>query len=131
MSEGCNSILYPLVNCWWRVYSGLDICFLYVSFVFKSHLWRFVLSFSRPLAFMIAAGLFASSAIPSLAEDAKVDPGPELSMVVPGSENKTRSQRLATTLPWYADLDAAGEAAARQGKLVFWLHLLGNIDGFT
>lgn len=102
-----------------------------MSHLCVTHFWRFVLSFSRPLVFLIAAGLFASSAMPTLAEDAKVDPGPELSMVVPGSENKTRSQRLATTLPWYADLDAAGEAAARQGKLVFWLHLLGNIDGFT
>ncbi|MBX9940991.1 MAG: hypothetical protein K2Y32_17145 [Candidatus Obscuribacterales bacterium] len=89
------------------------------------------MSFSRTLAFLIVSGIFFSSALPLMAEDAKVDPGPELSMVVPGSENKTRSQRLATTLPWYADLDAAAEAATRQGKLVFWLHLLGNIDGFT
>jgi hypothetical protein len=32
---------------------------------------------------------------------------------------------------WYNQLDGAKQAARQQRKLVFWVHMLGSIDGAT
>lgn len=34
-------------------------------------------------------------------------------------------------MPWYTNLDEAREAALKSGRLIFWMHMLGTIDGAT
>lgn len=42
-----------------------------------------------------------------------------------------RVHQLTTDIVWYKSLTKAEEDAKREGKLVFWVHMLGKIDGAT
>lgn len=51
--------------------------------------------------------------------------------VVPAHEAHKENFQVKTRLGWHTSLDAARQEAARAGKLVFWVHMLGTIDGKT
>jgi hypothetical protein len=51
--------------------------------------------------------------------------------MVMGPEAAQRTNDLVTSLTWHTSLDAARATAAREGKLVFWVQMLGQIDGST
>jgi hypothetical protein len=50
---------------------------------------------------------------------------------VPGYEAHTRASKLTSEIHWYQNLPSAEAEARRQGKLVFWMHMLGHLDGTT
>ncbi len=52
-------------------------------------------------------------------------------MMVPGEEAQSRTTMLSQEIRWHKDLSAAQTQARRQGKLIFWMHMLGQIDGVT
>jgi len=42
-----------------------------------------------------------------------------------------RVHKLTSDITWFKSLDQAEQAAHSQGKLIFWVHMLGKIDGAT
>jgi hypothetical protein len=51
--------------------------------------------------------------------------------VVPGYVAQQRVERLTAEIHWYNRLPDALAEAQREGKLVFWVQMLGQIDGAT
>ncbi len=51
--------------------------------------------------------------------------------VVPGSEASRENFQVSKRLGWQTNLDEARAEAAKTGRLVFWVHMLGSIDGKT
>jgi len=51
--------------------------------------------------------------------------------VLEGQVCSARVHALTSDIDWYKNLNKAEDAAKQQGKLVFWLHILGKIDGAT
>ena len=68
----------------------------------------------------LACAFFATSALPSQAEK-----------VLQGEICSERVHELTSNVEWYKNLHKAEDAAREQGKLVFWLHMVGKIDGAT
>jgi hypothetical protein len=50
---------------------------------------------------------------------------------VPGNVTHTQTSKLTSEIHWYQNLPTAEADARRQGKLVFWMHMLGQLDGTT
>jgi hypothetical protein len=50
---------------------------------------------------------------------------------VGGDEAAAATQWLTTHMKWQSDLAQAEAAAKKDGKLVFWVHMLGQMDGAT
>jgi hypothetical protein len=74
---------------------------------------------------LLAAGLVIASTICSGSAPAGAE------VVLQGAVCSERVHELTSNINWYNDL-AAAEAQARQdGKLIFWMHMLGKIDGAT
>lgn len=51
--------------------------------------------------------------------------------VLPGSAAQTQSKMVCSRIKWHTSLEEAKEKARRESKLIVWIHMLGNIDGFT
>src|SRR5580658_3401827 len=51
--------------------------------------------------------------------------------VYEGAVCSTRVHELTSGIDWYTDLKKAEKTAQEQNKLVFWMHMLGKIDGAT
>ena len=56
---------------------------------------------------------------------------PRQQRMVMGDEAAEKVSHLLTDLTWRTSLDDALKVAATQDKLVFWVHMLGRIDGPT
>ena len=50
---------------------------------------------------------------------------------VGGDEAAAATQWLTTHVKWQSDLAQAEADAKKDGKLVFWVHMLGQMDGAT
>jgi len=48
-----------------------------------------------------------------------------------GSVAQYNEMKVASEIPWYTSLYDAEMQARRDGKLVFWVHMLGDIKGAT
>jgi predicted component of type VI protein secretion system len=48
-----------------------------------------------------------------------------------GQVAEERVKDLTTQVQWYHNLGKAESAAKKDGKLIFWMHMLGEIDGCT
>jgi hypothetical protein len=48
-----------------------------------------------------------------------------------GDQNLRNVQNLTSDINWYTGLPQAEWEAQREGKLVFWVHMLGNLSGAT
>jgi len=51
--------------------------------------------------------------------------------VVPATEASKESFQVNKRLGWYTNLDEAKQEAGKSGRLVFWVHMLGSMDGKT
>ncbi|CAN5378062.1 hypothetical protein BH10CYA1_BH10CYA1_20760 [soil metagenome] len=58
-------------------------------------------------------------------------PAARAEKVLEGQVCSARVHALTSEIDWYKNLDKAEDAAKQQGKLVFWVHMLGKIDGAT
>jgi len=74
----------------------------------------------RLLTSLMAASTLLSLSLPVRAEK-----------VLEGAVCTERVHALTNDIDWYKNLKKAEEAASQQGKLIFWLHILGHIDGAT
>ena len=52
-------------------------------------------------------------------------------MLLTGQVNHTRTDQLTSQIQWNTSLYQAERTAAQQGKLVFWMHMLGTLSGAT
>ncbi len=74
-------------------------------------------------ALLISAISTALSAVP-----AHSAPMPKM---VPGDEALLRVNKLMTDISWNTSLANAEQIAQKQGKPIFWVHMLGPINGMT
>jgi len=51
--------------------------------------------------------------------------------VVAPEQAHENSEKLLTEIDWHKSLNEAKAVAQREGKLVFWMHMLGDLGGFT
>ena len=51
--------------------------------------------------------------------------------VLPGEEASKNAFVTNKGIRWYTSLAAAEAEAKKEGKLVFWVHMLGTMDGAT
>jgi len=72
------------------------------------------------LASVVAIGAICSSTSPAKAEK-----------VLEGQVCEVNVHKLTTQIDWYKNLHKAEKAAAEQGKLIVWIHMVGKIDGAT
>lgn len=72
---------------------------------------------------MFAAPLSLSGILPQPVQAA---PG-----LVSGQEQWENVNTLTSQIQWFRDLNQAEQAARQKGKMVFYMHMLGKIDGAT
>lgn len=70
------------------------------------------------------AGLVATTGLLLIPSDAR-------SQVVSGDEAKDHVRSLTGDIHWYHSLTQAEEAAGKQEKMIFWVQMLGSLDGTT
>ncbi len=58
-------------------------------------------------------------------------PGPGGSQVFSGDEAKDRVRELTGGIHWYHSLTQAQQAARNGEKMIFWVQMLGSLDGTT
>lgn len=51
--------------------------------------------------------------------------------VLPGSAAQTQAKMVCNRINWLTSLEEAKQTAKKEHKLIVWIHMLGNIDGFT
>ena len=51
--------------------------------------------------------------------------------LITGIEASQRVNELTTEIPWYHSLGQAEAIARKQGKMVFWVQMLGDMAGAT
>jgi hypothetical protein len=51
--------------------------------------------------------------------------------VLPGSAAQTQAKMVCSRINWLTSLEEAKQTAKKEHKLIVWIHMLGNIDGFT
>jgi hypothetical protein len=51
--------------------------------------------------------------------------------IVPGSEASNRVSELTTEINWNHNLGQAEATAKKQGKMIFWVQMLGDMAGGT
>jgi hypothetical protein len=55
----------------------------------------------------------------------------EARQMITGSQNTERTNRLTGEIKWHRSVAQAQEDARREGKLVFWVNMLGTLSGAT
>lgn len=53
------------------------------------------------------------------------------SRMVSGEQGLDNLNRLLTEVPWYTRLAYAQKKAAKEDKPIFWVHMLGPMNGAT
>ncbi len=51
--------------------------------------------------------------------------------MVSGSDAFDRVRKLTTEIPWYTSLERVQQIARQQDKPIFWVHMLGPLNGMT
>ena len=79
---------------------------------------------------LIAGALLGSLSLVLLVGSASVEAarGPRL---VGGIEANDRVSKLTSEIRWHTSLGEAKADAARQGKMILWVHMLGDLSGKT
>lgn len=83
------------------------------------NLIRKATAFALPLLVALSSGAGPALAVPN---------APKL---IPGNVAHDQMTKLTSEIHWYQDLRQAESSARSQGKLVFWMHMLGHLDGAT
>lgn len=52
-------------------------------------------------------------------------------LLVPGYEASRRVSQLTSQINWHHSLAQAQDQARREGKMIFWVQMLGDISGAT
>jgi len=52
-------------------------------------------------------------------------------VLLQGSLTQSRVSDLTSEIDWHTSLAQAEQVAGREGKLVFWVHMLGDMKGAT
>ena len=68
------------------------------------------------LAAVLSLSIASANAVPAL---------------LPGQVNQSRTNMLTSQIQWNTSLGQAERTAASQGKMVFWMHMLGTLSGGT
>lgn len=82
------------------------------------------------LKFTVAICAFSVSAFMAIPARASGE-NCEKVAVLSGSAAQTQSKIVCSKIKWLTSLEQARETARRENKLIVWIHMLGNIDGFT
>lgn len=85
---------------------------------------------------LLAVALTFAVLAPALAGEKQKDKKPASSVPVKGTaENgpdvKKSVSDLTTKISWQSSLDAAMALARKDHKMVFWMHMLGDMNGAT
>ena len=85
---------------------------------------------------LLAVALTFAVLAPALAGEKQKDKKPASSVPVKGTaENgpdvKKSVSDLTTKISWQSSLDAAMALARKDRKMVFWMHMLGDMNGAT
>ncbi len=48
---------------------------------------------------------------------------------IPGDEVAKRTDKVMTEINWVNDLDKLQEKAQKENKLIFWMQIVGKLDG--
>ena len=75
--------------------------------------------------------LFAVASILALAISPVLPAEPQGLGIVSGQLAHDRVAKLTSQIYWHDSLYQAEDLARRQGKMVLWLHMLGDIKGDT
>lgn len=51
--------------------------------------------------------------------------------LLPSQEARKENFQVNKRIQWHNNLDEAKEEAAKNGRLIFWVHMLGSMDGKT
>ncbi len=51
--------------------------------------------------------------------------------VIPAEEAGREAHIVSRGINWHTSLEDAQAVARKEGKLVFWMHMLGSVDGDT
>lgn len=51
--------------------------------------------------------------------------------VVPANEASRDSFQVNKRINWHKNIDEARQEAGKTGRMVFWVHMLGSMDGKT
>jgi len=60
-----------------------------------------------------------------------VQPASHQSNIVSGDMNSQRTNKLTSEIAWHTSVGQAEADARSQGKLVFWINMLGTLSGAT
>jgi len=52
-------------------------------------------------------------------------------MILDGQVSQARVSEMTQAVPWDTNLYSAEMEARREGKMVFWVHMLGSMTGAT
>ena len=64
-------------------------------------------------------------------KDKKASAGPVKGTAENGQDVKRDVATLTTAISWKTSLSDAKELARKEGKMVFWMHMLGDLNGAT
>ncbi len=81
-----------------------------------------LLSLKLSLKLLLPLALGSATHYPALAAEIAV---------LQGSAAQTQSKMVCSRINWHTSLEEAKQRARRENKLIVWIHMLGNIDGFT
>ena len=95
-----------------------------------------MLNFTRPgtevsLRRLAGFDMQLTAVIVALTALSQVLPAPASERVIPASEARRENFQVNKRMQWHNNLDEAREEAAKSGRLVFWVHMLGSMDGKT
>jgi len=51
--------------------------------------------------------------------------------ILDGNVSEERVAQLTSQINWYRSLPDAERSAQQQGKMIFWVHMLGSLNGGT
>lgn len=76
---------------------------------------------------------FARILAPALAALGLVLPAPaaDRMALIPAREASRENFQVNKRFQWHNNLDEARQEAGKSGRLVFWVHMLGSMDGKT
>ena len=64
-------------------------------------------------------------------KDKKASPVPVKGTAENGQDVKRDVATLTTAISWKTSLTEAKELARKEGRMVFWMHMLGDLNGAT
>lgn len=79
----------------------------------------------------VLSGLLLTSVITSNCMALAVPITSVPSKMVDGQDALCRITKLTTEIPWYMNFDYARRVAQQQNKPIFWMHMLGPLNGKT